>query len=67
MRMVIWLVFRQDGFRKSYPMFAIKKMQFYPVLSITTEPLEISNRGRGIQILRNLVISDIMSHVYRRP
>jgi len=29
-----WLVFRQDGFRKLYPMFAVKKMQFYPVLSI---------------------------------
>ena len=29
-----WSVFRQDGFRKLYPMFAIKKMQFYPVLSV---------------------------------
>ena len=34
-----WSVFRQDGFRKSYPMFAIKKMQFYPVLSIDTVEL----------------------------
>ena len=29
-----WSIFRQDGFRKLYPMFAIKKMQFYPVPSI---------------------------------
>jgi len=38
-----WLVFRQDGFRKLYPMFAIKKMQFYPVLSIHHPQVEPEN------------------------
>ena len=38
-----WSVFRQDGFRKLYLMFAIKKVQFYPVLSISSLAFAIEN------------------------